>query len=93
VRENIGIVGQSGRCDRSNSRPFSLGAFYAQREDQTPISTGTEVNAAQAIKKDGEITVTTGCVDDTIVISIADNGCGIAEEHLTKIFDPLLGWE
>ena len=46
------------------------------------------VNASQAIEKDGEITVTTGCVDDTIVISIADNGCGIAEEHLTKIFDP-----
>lgn len=46
------------------------------------------VNASQAIEKDGEITVTTGSVGDNIVISIADNGCGIAEENIGKIFDP-----
>jgi len=47
------------------------------------------VNATQAIERDGEITVSTRCMDDTsIEITIEDTGCGIPEENLDKIFTP-----
>jgi signal transduction histidine kinase len=46
------------------------------------------VNAAQAIRDHGEITVTTCREGDRVKISISDTGSGIAPEHLSKIFDP-----
>jgi signal transduction histidine kinase len=53
------------------------------------------VNAAHAIDEAGKsfetgglITVTTCAHNDVVEVSIADNGCGIAAEHLDKIFDP-----
>jgi two-component system NtrC family sensor kinase len=46
------------------------------------------VNAAQAISSQGEIMVRT-CHDTEVVsISVRDTGCGIAEENMTRIFDP-----
>jgi len=45
-------------------------------------------NAIDAVEKDGLIEVKTREEDSRIVISIKDNGPGIAEEHLKKIFDP-----
>ncbi len=53
------------------------------------------INAVQAITSSGIITVTTELVqegkrvaDKRIKITIADSGQGIAEENLSKIFDP-----
>lgn len=52
------------------------------------------VNAAHAIQdagKDvvsGEIHVCTALADESVVIRIRDNGCGIPAEHLSKIYDP-----
>ncbi len=45
-------------------------------------------NASQAIEKDGIITITTQIVNNKIIISIHDNGCGISSDILGKIFDP-----
>lgn len=47
------------------------------------------VNGAQAITGGrGRITIRTGAAGDEVWVEIADNGRGIAKEHLVRIFDP-----
>lgn len=46
------------------------------------------VNASNAIEKHGRINIRTGRRDDEVWVEIADNGSGIAPEHLNRIFDP-----
>ncbi|MBI1954595.1 MAG: PAS domain-containing protein [Proteobacteria bacterium] len=45
-------------------------------------------NAIQAIKQDGDITVKTAHLNDTIQIHIQDTGCGIPDEIVGRIFEP-----
>lgn len=48
-------------------------------------------NAMQAMpedRKDPEITVSTFMEDDMVKICVADNGCGMTEEQMSKIFEP-----
>lgn len=53
------------------------------------------VNAAHAVQdsgkdahRGGEISIATALNGDRVEITIADNGCGIPQEHLDKIYDP-----
>jgi two-component system NtrC family sensor kinase len=46
------------------------------------------VNAGHSIENQGQITITTWSDSDTAYVSIADTGCGIEPEHLTRIFEP-----
>ena len=50
------------------------------------------VNALQAIetihRPDGRIIITTATDDGEVVVEVADNGCGIADDVLPQIFDP-----
>ena len=46
------------------------------------------LNAGQAIEESGTITVATGTEGEEAWISIADTGCGIPQDALTRIFDP-----
>ncbi len=46
-------------------------------------------NAVQAVQPDcGEVRIAAARNGDRVEISIADNGCGIPREHLSRIFDP-----
>ena len=48
-------------------------------------------NAMQAMpedRQDPEITVSTFMEDDMVKICVADNGCGMTEEQMSKIFEP-----
>jgi len=46
------------------------------------------VNAAQAIEVQGTIRIRTWHEDETIFVSIADSGQGIAAENLSRLFEP-----
>lgn len=46
------------------------------------------MNAAQAIDKDGKITLQTRAQEEEVSISISDSGKGIPAEHLGRIFEP-----
>lgn len=46
------------------------------------------VNASQAIEKDGHITISTNQSDGVVLIKVTDNGCGISQANLPKLFQP-----
>lgn len=46
------------------------------------------INAAQAMKGAGTLTLTTALSGRTVTATIADSGPGISKQHLSKIFDP-----
>lgn len=46
------------------------------------------LNAAQAIKAKGTITISTGATDDQVWVAISDNGSGITPEHINHLFEP-----
>jgi two-component system NtrC family sensor kinase len=47
------------------------------------------LNAISAIGKDGEISLKTRADKNGVIVTVADNGPGIPEENIGKIFDPL----
>jgi len=52
------------------------------------VWTNLLANAAQAIKDQGEVRISSGVEDGSAVITIVDTGCGIESDQLSKIFDP-----
>jgi signal transduction histidine kinase len=46
------------------------------------------MNAIQSIETEGEVTIESRLQGDWIMIGISDNGKGISQEHLSKIFSP-----
>jgi signal transduction histidine kinase len=85
-----------GRLDRRN-------ITVEERLGQIPLVAGSPaqlnqvflnllVNAMQAIESthrdDGRIAITTEANNGEIIVEVADNGCGIADENLPQIFDP-----
>jgi signal transduction histidine kinase len=46
------------------------------------------VNAIQSIASKGSIVITTSVAKDIVKVIVADDGCGIEEEKISRIFDP-----
>jgi PAS domain S-box-containing protein len=46
------------------------------------------VNAAQAIRNRGTITIATGAANGWVWIRISDTGCGIPQQNLKRVFEP-----
>jgi two-component system, NtrC family, sensor kinase len=46
------------------------------------------LNALDAVRGDGQITVRSGIDGQWTVLTVEDTGCGIPADHLGKLFDP-----
>jgi len=46
------------------------------------------LNASEAIKEKGEISIVSKVIGNNIIVTISDNGCGIAPENMSKLFTP-----
>ena len=46
------------------------------------------INASHAVSANGKVTITTRMEKNLVTVCIADNGCGIAPDHLAHIFEP-----
>jgi two-component system NtrC family sensor kinase len=85
-----------GRLDRRNitvdERLGTLPPVSCSPAQLNQVFLNLLVNAMQAIESthrdDGRIEITTDSENGEIVVEVADNGCGIADEILPQIFDP-----
>jgi two-component system NtrC family sensor kinase len=66
--------------------PLPLTRCYPQKLNQ--VFMNLLVNAGHAIKEQGTITIRTWHSDGAVFISIADSGCGIPQENLSRVFEP-----
>ncbi|WP_168194256.1 sensor histidine kinase [Thermodesulfobacterium sp. TA1] len=66
----------------------NLPQIYASQGQIEQVLFNLFINAAQAMKGKGEITVETFFKNDTIVIKVKDTGPGIPSEIMPFIFDP-----
>ncbi|MGA1868433.1 MAG: ATP-binding protein [bacterium] len=65
--------------------PLIKGKFYRLEQ----VITNILLNASHAIHNEkGEITIITKYIKNAILIKISDNGCGMNQEIMNKIFDP-----
>ncbi len=66
----------------------NLPALYADPHLLEQIFLNLINNGLDAVVPDGAVSVSTRTEDGWLVVEVADDGPGIAEEHLKKIFDP-----
>jgi signal transduction histidine kinase len=63
--------------------------IYADKNKLKRVFTNLITNAVQAMTNGGELVIKGFRLEDEVYISIVDTGCGISEECLDNIFDPL----
>jgi signal transduction histidine kinase len=79
--------------------PDSIRVEQALAENLTPVMVDPDQirlilnnlisNAIQAMPNGGVLTVRTRPLEDTLEVTVADTGSGIAPDHLKRIFEPL----
>jgi len=67
----------------------NLPHFQLDEEQVFCVFLNIITNALHSVEDDGKIVIKTSVIEDFAVIKIIDNGVGIPEENLEKIFEPL----
>ena len=77
----------SGRLDlRRQYGVLPLVSCYASQLNQVWMN--LLANAAQAVPDRGTVTIATRQDGDSVEVAISDNGCGVAPDQLSRLFDP-----
>jgi len=66
----------------------SLPLIKADRDRLNQVFSNLIINAIEAMPRGGQIDITTNHQNSNVEINIADDGIGIEEENLRKIFSP-----
>jgi signal transduction histidine kinase len=74
--------------DLTVSAPDELPEVACSQSDLEQVFLNLLTNAREATPHGGRITVTVQAVDDIVEICIADTGCGIPQENLTRVLEP-----
>ena len=69
---------------KNNSKSFLIKADPAKISQ---VLTNLLVNSINYGKEKGETTISFFDLDENVLVEVADNGRGIAEEHLTRLFE------
>jgi signal transduction histidine kinase len=69
--------------------PDDLPAIVADPVHVDQVLSNLVTNACQAMPESGTLTVSAHKDGDMVAIDVGDTGCGIAPEHLDKLFEPL----
>ncbi len=70
------------------STMYNDGGIYCDREYTRICLTNLIINAVQAIHDEGRIDIKCGRLDSFSYVSVADNGEGIEQDAIEKIFEP-----
>lgn len=62
--------------------------FYFDRDHIRQVIWNIVLNAFDAMKNGGKLTVSTKLLEDKVILKISDTGKGIKKENLERIFDP-----
>lgn len=90
VQRSIKIASMSKKVSvsLSNELRAEKAMIYGNEGEVEQVLLNIIINAIQAVAKDGEVSVIINENDEDVIIDVKDNGCGIAEDNLTKIFSP-----
>jgi two-component system NtrC family sensor kinase len=94
VRTTAGLMGYDKRMRRVNLRlnlDSQLPAIYGVADQLTQVIMNLLINAADALEtadnRAQEITLHTEVVSSNVKLTVADNGCGISKETLSRVFE------
>lgn len=79
-------------ADRRISVTLSLGTglplLHADPDQMKQVCYNLVRNACQAMGSDGALAVRTGCDDENVFVTFADNGPGIPPDQVSRVFEP-----
>jgi PAS domain S-box-containing protein len=73
----------------SNQIDPDLPPVFVDPQQMEQVLTNLVTNAYQAMPEGGKLTIRVKEEKNHVRLSVADTGCGISEEHMAKLFEPL----
>lgn len=91
IRETVALVENRALSEKKEIEtrlPKDLPAFEADPHQLEQVFLNLVNNALDAIDAHGTVTIQARAEHKSIIIDVTDNGSGIAEEDLKRVFDP-----
>lgn len=84
----ISLDSQNTPIEFTSSVPEDLGDFTGDKIKLEEVFLNLLKNARDAVKDSGKISLCASQTEDSLIILVKDNGCGIPQDRLEDIFEP-----